>query len=84
MSVMQTIVVFVLVPLVVFGVVAAMTVWPARSGAPRYRSGQEWNHEPVWWSAHPTGHEGGPEDLAAVSAEPAQAVTARGGARGRW
>lgn len=81
---MQTIVVFVLIPLALIGVVAAMTVWPARTGAPRYRSGQDWDHEPVWWGAHPTGREGGPDDVAAVSAEPARAATARGGAHGAW
>jgi hypothetical protein len=83
-SVVQTILVFVLIPAGIYGVIALLTLWPKFARAPRYRPGQPWSYEPVWWSA------GGVVDprQTGVPAEPApvdpSVSTARGGARGNW
>ena len=82
MTVLQTIGVYALIPLALYGVVALFTLWPKIARGPRYRPGQEWNYEPLWW----TGDHDGVELLTARSAEtgaPA-ASTARGGCRGSW
>ena len=81
-TVLQTIGVYALIPLAVFGVLALFTLWPKIARGPRYRPGQEWNFDPVWWTGNPEGvghldaHHAD-EDVPAVS-------TARGGARGSW
>jgi hypothetical protein len=84
-SVVQTILVYVLIPAALYGVIALLTLWPKFARGPRYRPGQPWTYEPVWWSA--TGvvdpaHAG----TAPVENTPADtsARTARGGARGNW
>ncbi|HEY0636132.1 MAG TPA: hypothetical protein VGD67_00670 [Pseudonocardiaceae bacterium] len=79
MSVLQTIGVFLLIPLALYGVITLFALWPRIARGPRYRPGQEWTHEPVWWVGHPAGvgHH------VTVPAEPTGS-TARGGARGNW
>jgi hypothetical protein len=83
-SVVQTILVYVLIPAAIYGVIALLTLWPKFARGPRYRPGQPWTYEPVWWSASgvvdprqtgvPAEHT--PVDLSVR--------TARGGARGNW
>ncbi|HEX5401573.1 MAG TPA: hypothetical protein VFX16_04640 [Pseudonocardiaceae bacterium] len=85
MSVVQTILVYVLIPAAIYGVIALLTLWPKFARGPRYRPGQPWTYEPVWWSASgvvdPRQTGGSPvEHTAADSSE----RTARGGARGNW
>ena len=55
MSVVQTILVYVLIPAAIYGAIALMTLWPKFARAPRYRPGQPWTYEPLWWSANPDG-----------------------------
>jgi len=58
-TVAETILVFVGAPLAVVLVVALLTMVPAaRSRRPRYKPGQPWNHDPIWYEPHPesTGH----------------------------
>lgn len=80
MTAVETILVLVLGPLGILGVLAVLTLWPKFARVPRYRPGQEWDHQPVWWTANP--------DAIGTSRQPAQldttASTARGGARGTW
>ncbi|MDT0276514.1 aa3-type cytochrome oxidase subunit CtaJ [Blastococcus goldschmidtiae] len=62
MTVVETILVFAVVPLAVVLVLALMTLGPgARNRRPRYKPGQPWNHDPIWYEPHPeaTGHGGG-------------------------
>jgi hypothetical protein len=83
-SVVQTILVFVLIPAAIYGVIALLTLWPKFARGPRYRPGQPWTYEPVWWSASGAvapAQTGQTEEHAA--ADPA-VRTARGGARGNW
>lgn len=81
-TVLQTIGVYVLIPTVLYGVIALFTLWPRIARGPRYRPGQEWPHEPVWWTGNPDGV-GHFTAHRAVEGAPA-ASTARGGARGNW
>ena len=83
-SAVQTILVYVLIPAAIYGVIALLTLWPKSARAPRYRPGQRWTYEPVWWSASGAvapAQTGTTEEQAA--ADPA-VRTARGGARGNW
>lgn len=85
MSVVQTILVYVLIPAAIYGVIALMTLWPKFARAPRYRPGQPWTYEPVWWSASGVvdPRQTGTPSAAEQPAEPTMS-TARGGARGNW
>jgi hypothetical protein len=91
-SVVQTICVYVLIPAAIYGVIALLSLVSKRSRTPRYKPGQAWSYDPVWWSARAAQSmqsaqqraavHGAPEPVAAV---PASSVrTARGGARGNW
>ncbi|HEX4222477.1 MAG TPA: hypothetical protein VHZ97_08970 [Pseudonocardiaceae bacterium] len=86
MTVVQTLLVYVVIPAAIYGVIALLTLVPKMSRSPKYRSGQEWTYDPVWWSAN-TGGAGGAHADSSVTAD-AQAGepvrTARGGSRGNW
>ncbi len=90
MSIVDTILVYVLIPAGIYGLIALLTLWPRLARAPRYRVGQEWEYAPVWWSASSTGDHSRPAHAADHSdnnvAEKADVTTstARGGARGNW
>lgn len=84
MTVVETILVYVLIPAAIYGVIALCTLGPSRVSSPKYRPGQPWTYEPVWWSAsgvvdpRQTG-------VPTEQAPPHPSVrTARGGARGNW
>lgn len=80
----ETLLVFALIPLAIYGVIGLATMRSKFAGTPRYRPGQEWEHPPLWWSANPDGV-GGSRSHAAVEANAGTATsTARGGARGNW
>lgn len=79
-SVVQTLLIYGLIPLVIYGVVAGLTLRDKATKAPRYRPGQPWDYPAVWWTAHPAG-----ADASAVptgGGKPRR--TAKGGARGSW
>lgn len=80
-TVLQTIGVYVLIPIALYGVIALFTLWPRIARGPRYRPGQDWSFEPVWWSGNPDGVGTGTIAPPAVGGA---ASTARGGARGNW
>ncbi len=87
-TVVQTVLVFVVIPAGIYGVIALLTLWPKFARSPRYRPGQEWNYAPVWWTANPAGvgaHGGHADDAhsGAESVDPSF-KTARGGARANW
>jgi hypothetical protein len=99
-TVAETLLVYVAAPLAVILVLALLTLVPGRQKRARYRPGQPWEHEPVWYEPHPengeAGHGAGHGDgHAALGAGGATALTAgpssapaaggpRGGARGTW
>lgn len=90
MTVLQTIGVYVLIPLALYAVISLFTLWPKIARGPRYRPGQEWNHEPMWWMGNldAAGTVALRRDergaVRRIEAGGAPASTARGGARGSW
>jgi hypothetical protein len=96
-TIVQTVLVYVVIPAAVLVLFAALTMWPKPKQNPRYRSGEGWDYPPVWWSANPAGVERHPEALGSralgahglgssgtqlAAAEDANVVG--GGARGTW
>lgn len=96
MSVVQTILVFVVIPLIITGVMALLIWGPGAARTPRYRPGRDWPYEPVWYAPHPLAVQDPADEHApprtalspGVSATtqrpPGTAPTAAGGARGTW
>lgn len=82
MNLAETILVFVGAPLAIFLLLAALVFLPGGRRRPRYRPGQPWDHEPVWYEPHPlaTGHHGAPH----AELESGAAAGPLGGARGTW
>jgi len=98
-TVVETILVYAVAPLVVIALLALLTLVPGRRTRPRYKPGQAWDHEPIWWEPHPENpaaeeHGGGHAALgsgtgraalpAGASAAAPVAGGPRGGARGTW
>jgi hypothetical protein len=52
-NVAETIIVFVGIPLAFVVLLAALIFLPGGRKRPRYKSGQPWNHAPVWYEPHP-------------------------------
>jgi hypothetical protein len=54
MPVIETVLIYGVIPLAVFLLLAAVTVLPGRGkDRTRYRPGQPWTAEPVWYEPHP-------------------------------
>lgn len=89
MSVVETVVVFGVIPVAAM-IVFALLVLLRRPGVrPRYRSGEAWEHPPVWWSGNPMGIAAHGADNAAghgrhASRHGVVASPVGGGARGTW
>ena len=81
-NVVQTILVYAVIPLAIYGVVALLTMRDKRARNPRYRPGQPWDYPPVWWTANPAGV--GEQPSAVPSGSGKSKRTAKGGARGSW
>jgi hypothetical protein len=63
MSVTETVLIYGVIPLAVFLVLAALTLLPGRGKEhPKYRPGQPWTAQPVWWEPHPGAAGGHGED----------------------
>lgn len=77
-SVVQTILVYAVIPLAIYGLVALLTLRDKFARAPRYRPGQSWDYAPVWWTANPGGADAVPTGGGKARS------TAKGGARGSW
>lgn len=90
MNLVETIVVFAVIPLAIYGLAGLLTLRRRSSGAPRYRSGQAWEFPAMWWSANPEGvgeghrHAGAGSTVSGSTVAPEGASTAAGGARGNW
>lgn len=79
MSVWQTIGIYMLIPAAVYGTVFALIVGRNRGRRSRYRVGQPWTYEPLFWTANPAG-----TGLPPGRVDDPAAATGRGGARGEW
>ena len=89
MNVAETILVFVGIPLAFVLLLALLIFLPGGRKRPRYKSGQPWEHEPVWYEPHPEhgpaaahgnpGHEGQTKAIgSSVYGEPTDASSAHG------
>lgn len=81
-NVVETLLVYAVIPLAIYGVVALLTLRDKRARGPRYRPGQSWDFPPVWWTANPAGV--GDQASAVPSGGGKAKRTAKGGARGSW
>jgi hypothetical protein len=89
-SIVETVLVFVGIPVLVYGLLALLVVVPGRRHRPRYRPGETWDYEPVWYvpqarpgaAATGSGHAAATgSGHAVVGAERAAALAAGGAAR---
>ncbi|HJQ45511.1 MAG TPA: hypothetical protein VJ870_04175 [Amycolatopsis sp.] len=80
MNIVETILVFALIPAAIYGVIALWTLRSKFAATPRYRPGQPWGYAPIWWSGNPAGV-GAHRPVSSGEAAPG---TAAGGARGSW
>jgi hypothetical protein len=83
-TVAETLLVYAGIPLAVILVLAVLTLVPGRQKRARYRPGQPWEHQPVWYEPQPehpveAGHGAGPEH-GALGAGPEHAALGAGGA----
>ncbi len=89
-SVWETILYFVVPAVALYLGIALLVVAPRMARRPRYRVGQPWPHDPMWWTANPQGahlpavdHAGDhTADLGSLA--DARSGVERGGARGTW
>jgi hypothetical protein len=52
-TVWETLLVFGVLPLAAFGLLALLVYGPSQTRAVRYRPGRGWEHDPVWYIARP-------------------------------
>jgi hypothetical protein len=88
-SIAETLLVYVGIPLALVAVMAVLTLRPdPRTRRTRYRPGQPWQHEPVWYSPHPEqvapAAHGTVPALEAGDGRPVRSGGPLGGARGTW
>ena len=85
MNVAETILVYAGIPLAIIAVMALLIFVPGGRKRPRYKSGQAWEHAPVWYEPHPGGLAAGHGGHAALPAGTSHAAAGPlGGARGTW
>jgi hypothetical protein len=76
-TVLETILFFVVPSAGLYLLIVLLVVAPRMARKPRYRVGQPWPHEPLWWTANPQGAQLPSVEGLVVTGE-------RGGARGNW
>lgn len=78
-STLELLAVYVGIPAVIYGFIAACTLLPGRAKErARLRSGAEWDYPPQWWAGDT------PVQLPPGDGAGGLAGSARGGARGAW
>ena len=77
MSVLETLLRFAVPVVGVYFLVSLAVVGLKKAKRKRYRVGEAWDYEPLWWTANPEG-----AHLPPAPARPAAGE--RGGARGSW
>jgi hypothetical protein len=86
-TVVETILVFAAIPLAIVLLLALLIFVPGGRKRVRYKSGQAWDHAPIWYEPHPDGPAAGHGSRAALPAGSSGHATAGGplgGARGTW
>ncbi|SEO60770.1 aa3-type cytochrome oxidase subunit CtaJ [Trujillonella endophytica] len=84
MSVVETILVFAVIPLAIVLLFAVLTLLPGRQKKARYKPGQPWEHGPVWWEPHPLQAGGHHDSGHTAIGSAASSAGPLGGARGTW
>ena len=75
MNTIEVLAVFVAIPAVIYGAIAALTLLPGRAKRKsRYKAGEPWEYGPQWWAGDT------PVQVPTADA----AVGSRGGAHGAW
>ena len=77
MSVLQTLLVFGIPVVGIYFLVSLAVVSRKKVKRKRYRVGEPWSYEPLWWTANPEGAH-------LPAARSPAAAGERGGARGSW
>ena len=72
----ELILIYVVIPIGLFLVIALFSVLPSLLRRPRYRPGRPWNFDPLWFA--------GPDDTDKALAGARPGVTAKGGASAEW
>jgi hypothetical protein len=76
LSALQTILLYVVTPLAIFGVIALIVLLPGAVRSYRYRPAEGWAADPVWFA--------GPVEPDAAVAQAERGDVVRGGAGGSW
>lgn len=89
MSPLETVLVFGVIPVGLYAIVAAFVFGPNVTRPRRYRPGQRWPYDPVWWMEDPSDVESSPTTAtpqleAGGTPDAEQRPTVYGGARGNW
>ncbi|CAN5217948.1 hypothetical protein BH20ACT5_BH20ACT5_04250 [soil metagenome] len=84
MSVVETLLVFVAIPAVLFALLALPVLGSGAARGARYRPGRGWSYEPVWYAPHPAALSHSPSGASALTAGTGETRTAKGGASGTW
>lgn len=84
MTPLVTTLLFLVAPLGGLLLIAVLTVARSSTRPARYRVGDSWDHEPVWWMGNPQGSGVAEPTVEAVPSDSTPFRTARGGARGTW
>lgn len=75
MTILETLAVFVGIPVLIYALIAVFTLLPGRAKRrPRYRPGQTWEYPAQWWSG----------DQPVVAAAGKASGMSGGGAHGTW
>jgi hypothetical protein len=85
MTVVETVLVFVGIPLAVVAAVAAAVYGRAAVHQPtRYRPGKAWTYPPAWYLPHPQAIDDVVSDRVAIEGTSEATASAVGGANGEW
>jgi hypothetical protein len=76
-TVFESVLFLVVAPIVLYTLIALLAAAPRIGRRPRYRVGQPWTFDPLWWTANPAGARLPPVAEHLVSG-------GKGGARGSW
>jgi hypothetical protein len=76
LTVLQTIGIFVVIPVLIFMTIVVLVLAPSAARGPRYRPGLGWWAAPVWFN--------GPDDAERAVRESAETRSLGGGASARW
>ncbi|MDN5917430.1 MAG: hypothetical protein L0I76_20430 [Pseudonocardia sp.] len=86
MTVVETLLTFVVAPGVLLGAIGLLTSAGSRRRRARYKVGDAWPYEPLFWTANPEGAHlpGHAGDTAAIGSGVTKTQDTRGGTGGKW